>query len=158
CDCRMKDNLKSKIYRTVIRPVALYGCECWLTTVETEHRLSVMETKMLRWTVGLTKLDHISNDSLRKQFGVALIQDNMRESRLRWFGHVLQASDYSIAKAGYTLEVVGSRPKGRSKQRWADTIHKDLKCVNIHPDATCDRAKWRQRTHVVDPEGTWDKR
>ncbi|XP_049797531.1 uncharacterized protein LOC126214936 [Schistocerca nitens] len=27
CDRRMKDNLKSKSYRTVIRPVTLYGCE-----------------------------------------------------------------------------------------------------------------------------------
>ncbi|PIO65740.1 hypothetical protein TELCIR_12571 [Teladorsagia circumcincta] len=35
---------------TVIRPVAIYGAECWPTTKEVEARLSVMETKMLRWT------------------------------------------------------------------------------------------------------------
>ncbi|XP_068084653.1 uncharacterized protein, partial [Anabrus simplex] len=80
CDRRMKDHLKSKIYRTVIRPVALYGIECWPATKEVERRLSVMETKMLRWTAGITRLDHISNDNIRKRFGVAPIQKKMQEN------------------------------------------------------------------------------
>ena len=44
----MKNRLKFKIYRAVVRPVALYDCECWPVTKEIEHRLAVMETKMLR--------------------------------------------------------------------------------------------------------------
>ncbi|KAK6743521.1 hypothetical protein RB195_010658 [Necator americanus] len=32
CDKRVPVRLKSKIYRTVVCPVALYGCECWPTT------------------------------------------------------------------------------------------------------------------------------
>uniref|UniRef100_A0A7I4Z469 Reverse transcriptase domain-containing protein n=1 Tax=Haemonchus contortus TaxID=6289 RepID=A0A7I4Z469_HAECO len=30
CDKNIPERLKSKIYRTVIRPVAIYGAECWL--------------------------------------------------------------------------------------------------------------------------------
>ncbi|VDP14020.1 unnamed protein product [Heligmosomoides polygyrus] len=48
------ERLKSKIYRAVIRPVAMYGTECWPAAKEVETRLSVKETKMLRWTAGVT--------------------------------------------------------------------------------------------------------
>ncbi|PIO76495.1 hypothetical protein TELCIR_01435 [Teladorsagia circumcincta] len=51
-----------------------------------EALLSVMETKMLRWTAGVTRLDHILNDVIRERFGVAPIVDKMREVRLRWCG------------------------------------------------------------------------
>ncbi|CAD6186535.1 unnamed protein product [Caenorhabditis auriculariae] len=48
CDRRMSDRLKSKIYRTVIRPVAMYGTECWPATEKDEVKMAVMETKMDR--------------------------------------------------------------------------------------------------------------
>ncbi|VDO19903.1 unnamed protein product [Heligmosomoides polygyrus] len=82
CDRKIPEHLKSKIYRAVVRPVAMYGAECWPATKEAESRLSVMETKMLRWTAGVTRLDRIRNDAIRQKFGVALIADKMRETRL----------------------------------------------------------------------------
>uniref|UniRef100_W6NAY9 Endonuclease-reverse transcriptase n=1 Tax=Haemonchus contortus TaxID=6289 RepID=W6NAY9_HAECO len=45
CDKNIPERLKSKIYRTVIRPIAVYGAECWPTNKEVEARLSVMEKK-----------------------------------------------------------------------------------------------------------------
>jgi hypothetical protein len=35
-------NLKIKIYKTVILPVVLYGCETWSLTLEEECRLRVI--------------------------------------------------------------------------------------------------------------------
>ncbi|XP_068084576.1 uncharacterized protein [Anabrus simplex] len=157
-DRRRKDHLKSKIYRTVIRPVALYGTECWPATKEVERRLGVKEIKMLRWTAGVTRMDHISNDDFRKRFGVAPIQRKMQENRLRWFRHVLRAEDNTLAKSAYTLEVAGKRPKGRPRQRWTYTQQNDLKAVRLHPDMARDRIKWRQRIHTADPATKRDKR
>ncbi|VDO19541.1 unnamed protein product [Heligmosomoides polygyrus] len=42
-----------------------------------------METKMLRWTAGVTRMDSIRNDAIRQKFGVAPIADKMRVARLR---------------------------------------------------------------------------
>ncbi|VDO96493.1 unnamed protein product [Heligmosomoides polygyrus] len=39
----------------------MYGAECWPATKEVERSLSVMETKMLRCTAGVTHLDHVRN-------------------------------------------------------------------------------------------------
>ena len=38
----LSKNLKIKIYRTIILPVVLYGCETWSLTVREERRLRVL--------------------------------------------------------------------------------------------------------------------
>jgi hypothetical protein len=45
-------NLKIKIYRTIILPVVLYGCETWSLTLREEHRLRVFENRVLRRVFG----------------------------------------------------------------------------------------------------------
>jgi hypothetical protein len=39
--CLVSKNVKIKIYRTVILPVVLYGCENWSLTLRKEHGLKV---------------------------------------------------------------------------------------------------------------------
>jgi len=41
-------NLKIKIYRTIILPVVLYGCETWSLTLREERKLRVFENMVLR--------------------------------------------------------------------------------------------------------------
>ncbi|VDO87713.1 unnamed protein product [Heligmosomoides polygyrus] len=108
-----------------------------------------METKMLRWTAGVTRLDHVRNVSVRQRFGVAPIADKLREARLRWYGHVLRADGDTVRKIGLNIDVPGKRPKGRPRQRWLDTLHVDLKEAGIHPDQAFDRAKWRLGTLLM---------
>ncbi|VDO68219.1 unnamed protein product [Heligmosomoides polygyrus] len=70
-----------------------------------------METKMLRWTAGVTRLDRVRNDSIRQRFGVTSIVEKLREARLRWYGHVLRASGDSVRKTGLIFEESGPRKK-----------------------------------------------
>jgi hypothetical protein len=39
-------NLKVEIYKTIILPVVLYGCETWSLTLREEHRLRVFENRV----------------------------------------------------------------------------------------------------------------
>jgi hypothetical protein len=45
-------NLNIKIYKTVILPVVLYGCQTWSLTLGEEHRLRVFENRVLRRIFG----------------------------------------------------------------------------------------------------------
>jgi len=45
-------NIKIKIYRTIMLPVVLYGCETWSLTLRGEKRLRVFENRMLRRIFG----------------------------------------------------------------------------------------------------------
>ena len=40
------------IYRTIILPVVVYGCETWSLTLKEERRLRVFENRMLRRIFG----------------------------------------------------------------------------------------------------------
>jgi len=44
--------LKIKIYRTIILPIVLYGCETWWLTLREERKLRVFENKVLRRIFG----------------------------------------------------------------------------------------------------------
>ena len=45
-------NLKVKIYRNIILPVVLYGCETWSLTLKEECRLRVFENRVLTRVFG----------------------------------------------------------------------------------------------------------
>jgi len=44
----LSKNIMPKTHRTIILPVALYGCDIWLLTLRKEHRLRVFENRVLR--------------------------------------------------------------------------------------------------------------
>jgi hypothetical protein len=48
-------NITVGIYKTLILPVVLYGCETWPLTLKEEHRLRVFENRMLRRISGLQR-------------------------------------------------------------------------------------------------------
>jgi hypothetical protein len=50
--CSLSKNLKGKIYRTIILPVVLYGCETWSLKLREDHRLCVVVNRMLRKIFG----------------------------------------------------------------------------------------------------------
>jgi hypothetical protein len=43
---------EKKIYKTIILPVVLYGCETWSLTLREEHRLTEFENRVLRAIFG----------------------------------------------------------------------------------------------------------
>jgi len=50
-----------KIYRNVILPVVLYGCEMWSLTLREEHRLRVFKNRVLRRIFG-PKRDEVTRE------------------------------------------------------------------------------------------------
>ena len=57
----LSKKLKIKIYRTVILPVVLYGCETWSPTLKEERRLRVFENRVLRRIFG-PKKDEVTRE------------------------------------------------------------------------------------------------
>ena len=49
------------IYRTIILPVVLYGCETWSLTLREERRLRVFENRVLRRVFG-PKRDEVTGE------------------------------------------------------------------------------------------------
>ena len=57
----LSKNLKIKIYRNIILPVVLYGCETRSLTLREERRLRVSENRVLRKVFG-PKRDEVAGE------------------------------------------------------------------------------------------------
>jgi len=57
----LSKNLIIRIFRTIILTVVLYGCETWSLTLRDEHRLRVLENRVLRRIFG-PKTDKVTGE------------------------------------------------------------------------------------------------
>jgi hypothetical protein len=92
-------NVKIKIYKTIILPVVLYGCETWSLTLREKHRLGVFENRGLRRIFG-PKRDEVTgewrklhNDELHILYCCPNIIKQIKSRRMRWSGHVARMGE-----------------------------------------------------------------
>ena len=56
-----------KVYKVAVRPAMLYGLETVALTKRQEAEMEVAELKMLRFSLGVTRMDKIRNEYIRGQ-------------------------------------------------------------------------------------------
>ena len=54
--------VKGKVYKVAVRPTMLYGLETVALTKRQEADMEVAELKMLRFSLGVTRMDKIRNE------------------------------------------------------------------------------------------------
>ena len=79
-----------------------------------------------------------------------------RESRLRWYGHVVRRDEDSMIRKAHDMGIEGRRSRGRHKIRWRDVVGRDMKALDIEHANVHNRQEWRRKTRVADPIGRWD--
>ncbi|KAK3509315.1 hypothetical protein QTP70_028548 [Hemibagrus guttatus] len=139
CDRKISARIKGKVYRTVVRPAMLYGLETVSLRKRQESELEVAELKMLRFSLGVTRLDRIRNKYIRGTAHVGRLGDKVREARLRWFGHVQRRESEYIGRRMLDMELPGRRQRGRPKRRYMDGINEDMKLVGASVEDAEDR-------------------
>jgi len=132
--------LKGRLYRMVVRPAVLYGSECWPLKKTQVQRLTLAEMRMIRWMCGYTRIDRIRNGVIRDFVKVAPIGDKIRETRLRWFGHVKRRGvDAPVRRCERINIPEGRRGRGRPRKSLDEVIREDLKVIGLMEDMVQDR-------------------
>jgi hypothetical protein len=120
----LSKNIKITIYRTIILPVVLYGCETLSLTLREEHRLRVFENRVRRRTFG-PKRDEVTRD-WRKPYNVELhnlyfapnvIRMVKSRRKMRWAGHEARMRKTRNAYRILVGKREGKRPLGRPRRR-----------------------------------------
>lgn len=151
CDRRISAKIKGKVYKTVVRPAMMYGLETVALKKRQVAELEVAELKMLRFSLGVTRLDRIRNEFIRGTAHVGCFGKKVREARLRWFGHVQRRDSEYIGRKMLKMELPGRRHRGRPKRRYMDAIKEDMKLVGGSEKDIEDRVRWRQMIRCGDP-------
>ena len=126
---------KIKIYRNIILPVVLYGCETWSLTLREERRLRVFENRMLRRVFG-PKRDEVRgewrklhNEKLNDLYSSPNIVRVIKSKRMRWAGHVARVGERRGVYVVLVGNPKGKRTLGRPRRRLEDNTKMDLQEV-----------------------------
>ena len=117
-DRRLPASVKGKVYSSVVRPAMVYRLETVAVTKKQVEEMEVAEIKMLRFAMGVTRKNKISNEYIRSTVKVERLGMKMREGRLRWYGHVMRRDQQYVGRKMMEMELLGKRKRGRPKRRF----------------------------------------
>jgi hypothetical protein len=116
----LSENIKIRIYKTIILPVVPYGRETWYLTIRKEHRLRVFENRVLRRIFG-PKRDEVTG-GWRKPYNEELHNlysspnRMIKSRRMRWLGQVARMVEKRNA-----YRILVGKPEGKETTRKTKT-------------------------------------
>lgn len=139
---------KLRIYKTLIRPVLLYGSESWPLTRKDENLLLAFERKVLRAIFG-AKCENGTfrrrcNFELDNELGDTSVVGTVKVNRLRWAGHIARMDNARAPLILLDNDPEGRRGRGRPKLRWIDCVLADLRTLGVRNwrSIAQDRNSW----------------
>ena len=108
------------LWRSMVFPVVMYGCESWTVKKAEHRRIDAFELwrRLLRvlWTA------RRSNQSILKEISPGIsLEGMMLKLKLQYFGHLMRRVD-SLEKTLMLGWIGGRRRRGRQRMRWLDGI------------------------------------
>ena len=111
---------KLRVFRTLVIPVLLYGCETWTLNSALKRRINSFGTRCLRRIMGYTWRDRVSNQRLFRETDSRPITSQIEERQLRLYGHVARLPEddpaHGVVSARDNPE--WRRPLGRPQNSW----------------------------------------
>ena len=81
---------KVRLYKTLVKPVLMYGCETWKMNEGDAKRIDVFQNRCLRRIMKIKWQGKISNRELLKRANVERLSEEVRRRRWRFIGHILR--------------------------------------------------------------------
>jgi len=95
----LSENIKIKMYRTIILSVVLFGCETWSLTLKEEHRQRVLENRLLM-RIFVPKRDEVTKEwrnlhieELNDLYSSPSIVRVIKLRRMKWAEHVAHGGE-----------------------------------------------------------------
>jgi hypothetical protein len=137
------------IYKTLIKPVLMYGVETYVLSKADELRLGVFERKILRRIYGPIYGEATwrsrYNEELYHLHDETDLVTTFRITRFRWAGHIVRMQDKLPCKKITLDKPEGRRRVGRPNLRWMGGVMRDAERLGVRnwKSKAKDRDGWR---------------
>jgi len=102
---------KVTVFESVTIPTLTYECEVWVLTEREKSRLQATEIRMLRKIAGVSRLDHVRNETVRERLRLEPVLKKVERRRKCWKENVETRKRSVVAKV-LAGKGVGKRPEG----------------------------------------------
>ena len=121
----------------------VYALETVAVTKKQMEEMEVVEMKMLRFAMGVTRKDKIRNDYIRITVKLERLGMKMREGRMRWYGHVMRKDQEYVGRKRMEMELPEKKKRGGTKRRFLDVVKEDMGEVGAKETDVEDRKMWK---------------
>ena len=117
------------------------------------RKVNGLEMKCLRSLVGVSRMDRVRNEEVRRRAGIERELPSRADQRvLRWFGRVERMDEYRMARRVLMAEVSGGRVRRRPRlglDGWCED------CLRQQRNDGGGCATMRERSERVESPGTY---
>lgn len=118
---------KMTVYKTIFRPILMYGSESWVLTNTMKSKIQAIDMKYLRRVKGITRRNRIRNELVREELEIEPVNNIIVKQKLKWFGHMCRMSNNRQVKRIWEAGIHKSKTRGRPKKTWNDEVAVALK-------------------------------
>ncbi|XP_048001407.1 uncharacterized protein LOC125238175 [Leguminivora glycinivorella] len=135
---------KVLVYQTCVLSILLYASETLTTYAKQERRLNAYHMRCLRYILGVTWKDRMTNEAVLLKTNCSSITAILKQRRLRWLGHVYRMGPERLPREVLLGEIADAkRPVGRPMLRFKDSCKRDMQSFSINLDSWETRASMR---------------
>jgi hypothetical protein len=122
-------------YKTIIRPVVIYGSEARKFNLKEKQAPEIFEKNKLRKIYRRKKIGQVwerrTNKEILEMYGEPSISNVARVQRMRWLDHVARVNDDIPTKQASMRGITGRRKRGRPRSKWIQMVERDLNEVEM---------------------------
>src|SRR5215469_8482516 len=110
------------IYKTILRPIFLYGSECWTLNTAQKNKVKAAEMRVLRVIRGVSRRDRLRSGAVREDLNVEPILECVERNQLRWFGHINRRQPGDRLRSILDWKPEGRKKAGRPRKRCMEAV------------------------------------
>ena len=84
---------------------------------------------------GVRLVDRVSTEVLHDRVGIVVKIEDIIQSCLRWYDHVMHGDINSQTREIMKVEIPGKRKKDRPRKSWEECVKKDFERYGLREDA-----------------------
>ena len=95
---------KVRLYKTLVKPVLIYGCETWKMNKCDENKIDVFQSRFLRRIFKIRRQERITctNKEVLKMAEIEKLREDLRRRRWKFIGHIMREEPNNDCRTALT--------------------------------------------------------